>query len=96
MAKRRVAGPTKCLDENPSSQSIRLGGRFINLARLAERGLDHGYVSRILSAERTPSIPYATKLAKELGILDENNDPDISRLFMLIRDRVDEEKRSHA
>lgn len=87
MAKQRAAGPTKCLDDNPSSKSIRLGGRFINLMRLAERGLDHGYLSRILSGERVPSVPYAMKLATELGILTDNNEPDIARLFMLIRDR---------
>lgn len=95
MAKQRAAGPTKCLDDNPSSKSIRLGGRFINLMRLAEHGFDHGYLSRILSEDRVPSVAYAMKLATALGIVTDTDEPDIARLFTLIRDSRASRKSAH-
>lgn len=89
---KRRPGPTQCLEETPSSKTIRLGGRFINMTRLSEYGFDHGYLSYILSGQRTPSIPYATRVAKCLGILDDEGLPDVTTLLKLIKERNELEK----
>lgn len=85
--RKRPLAPTRCLDENPTSKSIRLGGRFINLTRLSEYGMDHGYLSYIFSGDRVPSIPYGRKIAKLLGILTEEGEPNLEGLLTLIRER---------
>lgn len=62
-------GPRAYLESRPSSQSIRLGGRYINLSRMAEdEGFDHSYLSRIMCGERTPSVPYLTRIAECLSM----------------------------
>lgn len=86
----RRSGPTACLDEKPTSKSIRLGGRFINLSRLAEFGFDHSYLSRILAGDRNPSMDYARRVAKCLGILTDDKEPDTTQLFILIKQRRDD------
>lgn len=58
--------------------------------RLSERGLDHGYVSRILSGERTPSLPYAQRLCHELGIFTSKGEPNILGLLSMIAARKTE------
>lgn len=69
MAKYMRCGPTSCLEDHPTTKTLRIGGRFISLTKLEkEAGLDHGYTSYIFSGRRTPSIPYAIKLAKALGM----------------------------
>lgn len=83
----RLLAPTRCLEENPSAKSIYLGGRPINLTRLAEYGMDHGYLSYILSGERTPSVAYGKKIAKCLGILRPDGTPDFAGLLELIEAR---------
>lgn len=85
--RKRPLAPTRCLDENPTSKSIRLGGRFINLMRLSEYGMDHGYLSYILSGDRVPSVSYGRKIAKCLGIFTEEGVPDLEGLLTLIRER---------
>jgi hypothetical protein len=87
MSKKRVLAPTRCLENSPSAKSIYLGGRPINLMRLAEYGMDHGYLSYILSGERTPSVAYGKKIAKCLGILREDGQPDFAGLLELIDER---------
>lgn len=64
----RHRGPQDCLEENPTAQSVKLGDCYINIRRLADRGFEHGYLSRILSGERTPSLDYARRIANELGM----------------------------
>lgn len=83
----RLLAPTRCLEDSPSAKSIYLGGRPINLTRLAEYGMDSGYLSYILSGERTPSVAYGKKVAKCLGILKADGTPDFAGLLELIDQR---------
>lgn len=81
--------PTRCLEDHPNSKSIRLSGRFINMAEIERTfELDHGYVSYILQGKRTPSISYAKRLAKALGMFDEEGQPDVNGLMKAIAERV--------
>lgn len=85
----RSGSPTRCLEANPTSHSIRLGGRFISMAEIERQfDLDHGYISYILQGKRTPSIPYAKRLAKALGMFDEEGEPDVNGLMKAIEERV--------
>lgn len=60
-------GPRAYLEARPTAQTVKLGGRYINIQLLAEEnGLDHGYVSRIVNGKRTPSIDYLTRIAAAL------------------------------
>ena len=62
-----TSGPSAYLEEHPNAKSVRFGGRYIDLLRLAHvEGLDHGYLSRILAGQRTPSIAYARRIAAAL------------------------------
>lgn len=90
MSKKRLLAPTRCLEDSPSAKSIWLGGRPINLMRLAEYGMDHGYLSYILSGERTPSVAYGKKIAKCLGIFKGDGSPDFAGLLELIDQRRSE------
>lgn len=64
-----MSGPRAYLVERPNSQSIKFGGRFINLNEMAaEEGFSHGYLSRIIAGDRTPRVDYAKKVAKALGM----------------------------
>jgi transcriptional regulator with XRE-family HTH domain len=73
-----------CLEDHPTTKTVRLGGRFISLAKIEkETGLDHGYTSYIFSGKRTPSVPYAIKLAKALGM-------SIDDLLYAIAERQDD------
>ena len=67
---RRLAKrPRLCIEKKPTSQTIYLGGVPINLTALAmSQGLDLGGVSKILSGKRRPSLPYASKMARGLGM----------------------------
>lgn len=85
--RKRPLAPTRCLDDEPTSKTIRLGGRFVNITRLSEYGMDHGYLSYILSGERTPSVAYGKKIARCLGILRDDGEPDLEGLLSLIADR---------
>jgi transcriptional regulator with XRE-family HTH domain len=89
---RRATGvPTRCLEDNPNSKTIRLAGRYISLAKLEnEYGLDHGYVSYILQGKRTPTLTYAKSIAVGLGILDNDGKPDVNGLIAAIEERKGE------
>lgn len=61
--------PTRYLSEKANHQTIKLAGRHINIARLAEgEDLDHSYCTRIINGSRTPSVDYLRKVAKGLGM----------------------------
>lgn len=83
--------PTECLESKPTSKTIRLGGRFISLTKIAEHGFDAGYLSYIFSGDRVPSVPYAMRLAKTLGLFTEEREPDVNGLFTLISQHIAEE-----
>lgn len=64
-----MRGPTRCLEDKPTCQSIHLGGRYISLSRLAEEGdFNHSYLSYIFSGQRTPSAKYFKRIADLLGM----------------------------
>lgn len=49
--------------------TVRFAGRFINISHLStELGMDNGYVNRVLSGKRIPSVAYATRIAEALGL----------------------------
>lgn len=89
---RKTTGiPTRCLESNPTSKSVRLAGRYISLAELERQsGLDHGYVSYILQGKRMPSLKYAAVIAVQLGLYDAEGQPDINGLMAAIKDRKEE------
>lgn len=87
MPRKRLLAPTLCLEDAPTRKSIRLGGRFISITRLCEYGMDHGYLSYILSGERTPSVAYGKKVAKCLGLYNDEGEPDFAGLLVLIGER---------
>ena len=71
MTARLWRGPTNpnILESHPDSQSIRFGGRYINMGRMAEQGnLDPGYLSKVMAGKRKPSIDYAVRLVHILGL----------------------------
>jgi transcriptional regulator with XRE-family HTH domain len=58
-----------CFEGNPTTQTVYLGTMAINLTGIAVvTGLTQGYLSRIFSGERTPSLPVAKKIAKALDL----------------------------
>lgn len=60
-------GPQAYIEDDPTHQSVRFGGRYVSLARLSEDlNIDHGYLSRIFSGVRMPSIPYLQRVATAL------------------------------
>lgn len=90
MSRERTATgiPTRCLEEKPTSKTIRLAGRYISLAKLdSECNLDHGYVSHILLGRRTPTLTYAKSIARGLGMLDSEGNPDVNGLIRAIEER---------
>lgn len=87
MAEPRRVGPRRYLEDNPTAGSVRFGGRYINLKRLAEgEDMNHSYLSYILSGERTPTFKYATKIVEALGLCG------LDELFDCIADRKAELK----
>lgn len=88
---RRITVPTKCLEADPTSRTVRLAGRYISLAEV-ERivGLDHGYVSYILQGKRVPTLKYLTKIADALGMYTVDGDEDINSLMKAIQERKDD------
>lgn len=65
-----VAGPQAyLLRTKPDGRHVRFGGRYINLSELsASEGLSHGYLTRVISGERTPSLTYLKRVAEALGM----------------------------
>lgn len=67
MAGHHTLGPRAYLEDRPTAQSIKLGGRFINAKNLAEgEGLCHSHVTRVLNGDRPCSVEYLQKLASAL------------------------------
>lgn len=60
---------TGCIEKNPNAQSVRFNGNFINLSELHRlTGVDLGYLSKIMSGKRQPSLKVSRLIALELGI----------------------------
>lgn len=60
--------PRRYLVPKPTLQTVHIGGYPLNLLAIAEdKGLDHGYLSRVLSGERVPSLPYLQNVCAILG-----------------------------
>lgn len=65
---RTPKAPSRCIERNPTTQSIMLGGRYINISAIArDQNIDQSYLSRVLSGKRPPSIEHARKIATALG-----------------------------
>lgn len=75
-------------EDRPSPQSVKLGKRYVNISALS-RGLnrDHGYLSRILSGHRTPSVPFLLEIANALDLT-------MDELLLLISERAAQLKAS--
>lgn len=60
--------PKAYLEDKPTKQTVRLGGHPLNLLSLSQAlRIDHGYLSRVCSGERVPSVQYARTIAAALG-----------------------------
>lgn len=61
-----------CIEEHPTTQTIKLGGRYISLRRLqAYTGIDEGYLSRMMNGKRDPTLMklgVALQIAAALGM----------------------------
>lgn len=65
----KMLGPKLCLEDDPDSRSVKLGGRYINVTLLANvMDSNHGYLCRILAGKRVPSVPFLEKMAAGLGM----------------------------
>lgn len=75
-----------CIEEHPTTQTIKLGGRYIALRRLCTyTGVDEAYLSRILAGKRDPmrmSIGMALQISAALGM-------SIDELIQAILDRAE-------
>lgn len=65
-----------CIEEHPTTQTIRLGGKYISLRRLSRyTGVDEAYMSKMMAGKRDPmrmSLGVALQIAAALGMsLDE-------------------------
>lgn len=64
-----MASESPCFEVNPTAQTVYLGTMALNLTGIAVvTGLTQGYLSRIFSGERTPTLPVAKKIAKALNM----------------------------
>lgn len=64
-----MAKPTRCLEKNPTPQTVRFSGAWINLSEIArEVGLQPSHLSRIFKGQRTPSLRAARNIAAALGM----------------------------
>lgn len=68
-----AGAPRAYLDENPTHQSIRLGGRFINAKRMAlDLNIERTHLTRIFAGERTPSLDLLRRIARAFGMTMED------------------------
>lgn len=66
---RKFRGPKAYICEHPKHDTVRLMGRYIHIKKLAKReGLEHSYLSKILSGDRTPAITYLQRIARALDM----------------------------
>lgn len=77
-----------CIEEHPTTQTIKLGGRYIALRRLAAyTGVDEAYMSRMLAGKRDPmrmSVGLAFQISAALGMsVDELMQAIVERAAML-------------
>lgn len=78
-----VRAPRHCIENHPTSQSIRFGGVYINLTAISRRdpALTHSYLSRVFNGGRRPSYRLAQRIAKALGMsTDDMMDTMVVRL----------------
>lgn len=67
--RRHKVSPHFFLEDKPSHQSVRFGGRYISIRRLSEaHNLDHGYLSRIFNGSRKPTLTYLETITTAMGI----------------------------
>lgn len=65
----RRSSPQGCLQLTPKAKTIRFGGKFISLSKVAkEAGIDPSYASYIFSGKREGSISVLRAIAKSLGM----------------------------
>lgn len=65
-----AAKPTKCLEKNPTTQSVEFCGEFINLSAIARADptLEQSYLSHIFKGKRVPSMTRTKRIASALGM----------------------------
>lgn len=77
--------PRRCLQHRPSSRSVKINGRFINLNALSQvLGFeDNSYLCRIFAGKRNPSV-------KRMQIIADALMMDVGELIRAIADRTQE------
>src|SRR6266853_6987886 len=64
-----MVAPRYCIEPNPTRQTIRFAGEYINQAAIARsQDIHTSLVSRILSGKREPSLASARKISMALGM----------------------------
>lgn len=61
--------PLSYIERHPTTQSIMLGGRYINLSAISrDLEIDQSYLSKIFSGKRDPTIAHLRKLTAALRV----------------------------
>jgi len=82
-----------CIEDHPTTQTIKLGGKYIALRRLCNyTGVDEAYMSRMLAGKRDPmrmSVGLMLQIASALGMsIDDLIQAILERAAKLKQDRV--------
>ena len=64
-----MANPVGCIERKPTPQSVKFGGRYINLSAMARsQNMDQSYLSRVFCGKRNPTLDHSRKMAAALGM----------------------------
>ena len=64
-----MSGPTRCIEYHPTKQTVYLLDIPISLSEIRKyTEMDLGYISRIISGKQSPSLKYAQKISRALGM----------------------------
>jgi transcriptional regulator with XRE-family HTH domain len=61
--------PTGCIEHNPTTQSVKFSGEYINLSEISRQvNIHQSVLSHIFAGGRRPSLNSATKISRALGM----------------------------
>lgn len=88
-----MAAITNCIEAHPTPRTIQLGGVYVSIRAIGRlTGVDHAYLSRMLSGKRDParmSLGLAMQIAGALGLsLDDFIQALYDRQKKLVETRV--------
>lgn len=82
MSTLEMGQPTGCLQEKPTSTSVILGGKHINILAISRQtNIDQSYLCKILRGKKHPTMETGIKIASALGMT-------VEEFMMAIQDRI--------